>query len=93
MYSRVAVCVTVSGVDLGGLMSFRVIDLGVMVPCDKILREAITQKAGTHFTLDIVSVRCCPHHLIQVLYLCNRTLVGKTELMKMKLLPHFVHAS
>lgn len=30
----------------GCLLSFRVIDLGVMVPCDKILREAITHKAG-----------------------------------------------
>lgn len=30
----------------GCLLSFRVIDLGVMVPCDKILREAMTHKAG-----------------------------------------------
>ncbi|XP_069024617.1 methionine synthase isoform X1 [Embiotoca jacksoni] len=28
-----------------GCNNFRVIDLGVMVPCDKILREAVTQKA------------------------------------------------
>lgn len=28
------------------LFSCRVIDLGVMVPCDQILREAVTQKAG-----------------------------------------------
>lgn len=31
---------------------FRVIDLGVMVPCDKILKEAIVHNAGTLFVLD-----------------------------------------
>ncbi len=38
--------------DLGCFLSFRVIDLGVMVPCDKILREAVSQKAGTVYSLD-----------------------------------------
>lgn len=36
-----------SVISQGCLFSFRVIDLGVMVPCDQILREAVTQKAGT----------------------------------------------
>lgn len=33
---------------------FRVIDLGVMVPCDKILKEAIVHNAGALFVLDSV---------------------------------------
>lgn len=47
----VCVCVSygsrVSVLRFRYVLSFRVIDLGVMVPCDKILREAITRKAGT----------------------------------------------
>lgn len=30
-------------------LSCRVVDLGVMVPCDQILREAVTHKAGMVF--------------------------------------------
>ena len=46
----VCVCVCVSIVEC--FMCFRVIDLGVMAPCDKILKEAIKQKAGALYSLD-----------------------------------------
>lgn len=42
-------------------LSFRVIDLGVMVPCEKILREAIRQKAGI---LD--SLSNCKQHRVNI---------------------------
>lgn len=35
-----------------GMLSFRVIDLGVMVPCDQILREALAHKAGMDYCRD-----------------------------------------
>lgn len=64
-----------------GMFSFRVIDLGVMVPCDQILRGAIAHKAGTVYHLDFtLSVGCANSIFIRMVTSKARQIVWGVSL-------------
>lgn len=46
-----------------GCNNFRVIDLGVMTPCDKILRAAVENRAGIEISLELLNCLIFKSHL------------------------------